>query len=158
MTTHIEAEDELVLKRQPFVPSLAVFHCRWCLPETDLVRSFLPPEVAECSTFITLNCTARMEAEFAIKAFSEGFDGVLVLGCEIGECHFRTGNHQAVKRLALLKKMMSLCGVYPARLGFFKISPYDEDAIRKNVGLMVHGISSVGPFKYGKTWIRPRPR
>ena len=30
-----------------FVPSLAVFHCRWCQPDSDHVREMLPAEVAE---------------------------------------------------------------------------------------------------------------
>jgi hypothetical protein len=66
------------------VPALAVFHCRWCEPETEHIRRMLPSGVAGRSVLARLNCSARMEAEFAIKAFGEGFDGVLVIGCEMG--------------------------------------------------------------------------
>jgi coenzyme F420-reducing hydrogenase delta subunit len=156
MTAGNARETQTVMKLPSFAPSLAVFHCRWCLPDQELVRSLLPEEVAARSQFLRINCSARMEAEFAIKALAEGYDGVIVLGCEIGECHYLTGNHQAVKRLTLLKKMLVMCGIYPARLGFFWVSPYDEEALRKQVRSVVEDIVAIGPFKHKKTWIHPR--
>ncbi len=130
-----------------FVPAIAVFHCRWCLPDSDSVRSLLNEEVAAKSVVIPLNCTARMEAEFAIKALSEGFDGILILGCEIGECHYRTGNHRALKRLLLLRDILALVGIYPERLGFFWVSPFDQENIRLTINEYLDKLQELGSFK-----------
>jgi coenzyme F420-reducing hydrogenase delta subunit len=130
-----------------FVPALAVFHCRWCQPDSEHVREMLPVDVAERSVVGRLNCSARMEAEFAIKAFSEGYDGVAVIGCEMGECHFRVGNEQAARRLRLLGDILALAGIYPERLGVFWASPFDEDIIRRWVEEYIESLKKIGPFK-----------
>jgi coenzyme F420-reducing hydrogenase delta subunit len=129
------------------VPALAVFHCRWCEPETEHIRRMLPSGVAGRSVLARLNCSARMEAEFAIKAFGEGFDGVLVIGCEMGECHFRTGNEQAARRLGLLRKIFELAGIYPERLGVIWASPFDEDTTRRAIESYTDEVRRLGPFK-----------
>lgn len=147
MKTDEEAERETRGQEREFVPSVAVFHCRWCLPDPEQVRSLLPPEIAERALLIRLNCTGRMEAEFAIKALGEGFDGVLVLGCRIGDCHYRTGNEQAWKRLALLSNILALAGIYPERLGVHWVDPFDDGTTSRIVGSYIQGLYEIGPFK-----------
>ena len=138
--------------RTGFAPTLAVFHCRWCLPDSDYVRSLLPGEAHADSVLLQLTCTARMEAEFAIKAFAEGYDGVLVLGCELGECHYRKGNLLALKRLSLLKDVLALSGIHQERLGFYWVSPFDEAAISSCIDEFFEGIMNVGPFVSSTGW------
>jgi len=144
-----------VKEASDFAPAIAVFHCRWCLPESDFVRMLLPENSRDRSVVVKLNCTSRMEAEFAIKAFAEGYDGVLILGCEMGECHYRTGNELALKRFTLFRRILELSGIYPERLSFIFVSPYDEEAIRDKVKSFVDDVILCGPFKYKKKWIKP---
>jgi F420-non-reducing hydrogenase iron-sulfur subunit len=136
-----------VVENKVFVPALAVFHCRWCQPDSEHVREMMPANVAERSVVGRLNCSARMEAEFAIKAFSEGYDGVVVIGCERGECHYRVGNEQAARRLRLLGDILALAGIYPGRLGVFWANPFDEDMIKRSVAEYVESVQEIGPFK-----------
>ena len=147
MITDEKRPEERAEEAGPFTPSLAVFHCRWCQPDSEHVRGMLPEKVSERSIVGRLNCSARMEAEFGIKAFGEGYDGVVVIGCEKGECHYRVGNIQAERRLRLLKEMLSLVGIYPERLGVFWASPFDEDSTRRAIAEYVETIKSIGPFK-----------
>ncbi|MHB8896728.1 MAG: hydrogenase iron-sulfur subunit, partial [Candidatus Geothermincolia bacterium] len=135
-----------------FSPTLAVFHCRWCLPDSDYVRPLLPAEAQAGSVLLQLSCSARMEAEFAIKAFAEGYDGVLVLGCEQGECLYRKGNILALKRLLVLRNILGLSGIHPERLGFYWVSPFDEGAIRSCMRKFYDGVVRVGPFNSKDTW------
>ena len=147
MITDEKRPEERAEEAGPFTPSLAVFHCRWCQPDSEHVRGMLPQSVSERSIVARLNCSARMEAEFGIKAFGEGYDGVVVIGCEMGECHYRVGNVQAERRLRLLKEILSLAGIYPERLGVFWASPFDEDSTRHAIADYVETIKSIGPFK-----------
>ena len=147
------AEDERIDDASTsFTPTLAVFHCRWCLPDSDYVRSLLPDEAHDDSVLLQLSCTARLEAEFAIKAFAEGYDGVLVLGCELGECHYRNGNLLALRRLSVLKSVLTLSGIYPERLGFYWVSPFDEDATRSCIDEFFEGVCKVGSFVSSAVW------
>jgi len=147
MITDEKLPGESAPEADEFIPSLAVFHCRWCQTDSEHVRGMLPEKVSDRSIVGRLNCSARMEAEFGIKAFGEGYDGVIVIGCEMGECHYRVGNVQAERRLRLLKEILALAGIYPERLGVFWASPFDEDSTRQAIAEYVETIRSVGPFK-----------
>lgn len=138
------------MENKSAAPAVALFHCRWCLPDSDAARSLLPTSVGDDALVLRLNCSGRMEAEFAIKALAEGYDAVIVIGCEIGECHYRTGNHQAMKRLTLLRDLFALAGIYPERLGVFWVSPYDLEGIRDSLAGYVEGVTDLGPFKLKK--------
>lgn len=140
----VETDDAVA---SDFSPAIAVFHCRWCKPDSEQVRAVLPEDVAENAVIGRLNCSARMEAEFAIKAFGEGYDGVLVIGCEFGECHYRVGNVQASRRLDLLRRILALAGIYPERLGVLWVDPFDEDTARSLIERYVSSLKKTGPFK-----------
>ena len=66
-------------------------------------------------------CSGRVDPQFVMKAFREGADGVMVLGCHPGDCHYRSGNFKAQKRFALFAEMLGQFGIEAgplhARLG-----------------------------------------
>jgi F420-non-reducing hydrogenase iron-sulfur subunit len=132
-----------------FAPRLVVFHCQWCLPDPDYIMSLVDADMRESALTLRVNCTARVEGEFVIKALAEGFDGVLVLGCEISECHYRTGNHRALKRLLVLREMFEFGGIHPERLGALWVSPFDEGTLKALVQDYTEKLRAVGPFKRG---------
>ncbi len=132
-----------------YAPRLLVFHCQWCLPDPDFVKSLVDEDMRASSLTLRVNCTARVEGEFVIKALAEGFDGILVLGCEIPECHYKTGNHRALKRLMVLKDMFEFGGIHPERLGALWVSPFDEGTLRVLVKDYIDKLRPVGPFKRG---------
>lgn len=47
---------------------------------------------------------------------ARGADGVLVLGCHIGDCHYTDGNHRTAKRIPVLRKLLSYAGIEPDQL------------------------------------------
>jgi coenzyme F420-reducing hydrogenase delta subunit len=97
-------------------PRIVAFCCNWCsYAGADLAgvsRLQMPADFH----VIRVMCSARVEPEWVIKALTNGIDGVMVLGCHMGDCHYINGNHRAAKRLALLRELLSLSGVEPDRL------------------------------------------
>jgi len=67
-------------------------------------------------------CTGRVDILHLLKAFEGGADAVFVAGCLEGECHYLTGNIQARKRVAKLKKDFEQMGLEPERLEMFNLS------------------------------------
>ncbi len=61
-------------------------------------------------------CSGRVSPEMVLRAFRSGADGVLVLGCHIGECHYINGNHRTAKRIPVLRNLLSYVGINPDRL------------------------------------------
>ena len=90
-----------------FEPKIVAFLCNWCsyrgadLAGTSRMKS--APNVRP----IRVMCSGRVEPDFILKAFEAGADGVLVLGCHPGDCHYSEGNYKTVRRIALLKKLLS---------------------------------------------------
>jgi coenzyme F420-reducing hydrogenase delta subunit len=50
-------------------------------------------------------CTGRVDTQFITHSFKQGFDGVLVVGCESESCKYIDGFSKAEKRVQLLKKI-----------------------------------------------------
>ena len=61
-------------------------------------------------------CTGKVDATKIIDAFRKGSDGVLLLGCAEGDCHFQDGNQEAKKRVYLLHKVLEAFGIEKERL------------------------------------------
>jgi F420-non-reducing hydrogenase iron-sulfur subunit len=61
-------------------------------------------------------CSGKVDATYIMDAFRKGADGVLILGCPDGECHFQNGNYQARKRVMLLQKTLKEFGIEPERV------------------------------------------
>ena len=60
---------------------------------------------------IKVPCTGKVDAIHILKALQNGADGVYVVGCLEGECHFLKGNLRAKKRFKYLSELLDEVGV-----------------------------------------------
>ena len=99
-----------------FEPRIIGFLCDWCsrsIAETaGQARSALPPSVR----VVGVNCTGRVDPLLLITAYLHGADGVLVVGCQPGQCHYKEGNYHARRRVALLKTIFETLDLDAGRL------------------------------------------
>jgi len=95
-------------------------------------------------------CTGRIEPEFVLKAFQSGADGVLILGCHPGDCHYKEGNYKALRRYHLLRKVLSQFGIEEARLRLDWVSASEGDKFVETVNEMVKTITLLGPLAPSK--------
>ena len=91
-----------------FEPNIIGFVCNWCTyAGADLAgssRYSYPPNVK----LILLMCSGRVDPAFILETFARGADGVFVGGCHIpSDCHYQQGNFKALKRVTMLKKLIS---------------------------------------------------
>ena len=62
-------------------------------------------------------CTGRLDLSYILRAFSNGADGVFIVGCHLNECNYIThGNFHALSMAHLCKKLMEHIGLNPERL------------------------------------------
>lgn len=92
-------------------------------------------------------CTGRIDPEFVLKAFVSGADGVIILGCHPGDCHYKEGNYKALRRYLLLKKTLTQFGIDEERLRLDWVSASEADKFVDVVNDMVNKIKSIGPLK-----------
>lgn len=128
-----------------FEPKIVVFLCEYCsYAAADLAgtsRMHYPPNVR----IIRMMCTGRLDLVYILEAFRLGADGVLVAGCHFGDCHFRTGNYKAQRRVALLKRVLEQLGVEQQRLRFETVSAGEAERFVRIITEIVDEITKLGP-------------
>ncbi|MGD9022619.1 MAG: hydrogenase iron-sulfur subunit [Deltaproteobacteria bacterium] len=129
-----------------FEPIIVGFLCHWCAYEgADAAGRARKPYPSNLRVVRVL-CSGRTDPQFVIQAFKEGADGVLILGCHPGDCHYKEGNFQTLKRYKLLKKMLPQFGVEEERLRLDWISATEGDRFAEVVSEMVEQVRRLGPL------------
>jgi ferredoxin len=83
-----------------------------------------------------------------MRTFDEGADGVLVLGCHIGECHYDSGNHRAAKRLPVLQALLSFVGLEPERLRLDWVSASEGERFARITTEFTGKVREMGPVHW----------
>ncbi len=102
--------------QERFEPTILGFLCNWCsYAGADLAgvsRFQYPPNVR----IIRVMCSARVDPTIVLEAFIRGVDGVMVLGCHLGDCHYITGNYFTEGRMKTTRNVLKNAGLSPERL------------------------------------------
>lgn len=106
---------------------IVAFLCNWCsyagADKTGMNQLPVPPELS----VVRVMCSGRVEPTLILEAFQKGADGVMVLACHPGDCHYKEGNLRAFCRAELLERMMPQLGVDPARICFDYVSAAEAE-------------------------------
>ena len=130
-----------------FEPQIVGFLCNWCSYEgADSAGRARKPYPANLRV-IRLLCSGRADPQFVMEAFKEGADGVLILGCHPGECHYKEGNFQTLKRYMMLKKTLLSFGIEEERLRLDWVSTSERDKFVDVVTDMVQKVKELGPLR-----------
>jgi F420-non-reducing hydrogenase iron-sulfur subunit len=90
-----------------FEPKILGFLCNWCsYAGADLAgvsRIQYPPNIR----VIRVMCSGRVDPEFIFQGFQTGIDGIIVMGCHPGDCHYLEGNYEAEKKFEMVQKLLS---------------------------------------------------
>jgi F420-non-reducing hydrogenase iron-sulfur subunit len=130
-----------------FEPKIAAFLCNWCSYRgadlAGIARLHFAPNVR----VIRVPCSTRVEPAFVLKAFRSGADGVLILGCHPGDCHYIEGNYKTMRRVPLLKKMLAQFGIEEERLRLSWVSASEGAKYASIVDDMTEKVRALGPLK-----------
>jgi F420-non-reducing hydrogenase iron-sulfur subunit len=85
--------------------------------------------------------------DLILRALSKGVDGVLVLGCHLGECHYLEGNYMAAKRVAVLKQLLAFAGINPDRLRAEWLSSAESPTLVRVATEFSKEIKALGPSR-----------
>jgi F420-non-reducing hydrogenase iron-sulfur subunit len=94
---------------------------------------------------IQVPCTGRVDVIHLMEAFQRGADGVYVVGCLEGECHYLTGNLRAKKRVQYTKELLDEIGVGGNRLEMYNIAASDGPKFSEVAREMDEKIRALGP-------------
>ncbi len=129
-----------------FEPKIVVFLCNWCSYAGADLAGTSRIQYAPNVRVIRVMCSGRVEPYFILKALQRGADGVLLLGCHPGECHYLEGNYKTAGRMALLKKMLGQFGIEEGRVRLDWVSASEGGLFANIVNEMTGAIRALGPF------------
>jgi F420-non-reducing hydrogenase iron-sulfur subunit len=98
-------------------------------------------------TQIKVMCSSRVGSEHILQAFKNGADGVFIGGCHPGDCHYKTGNYQTLKRVTLLKQMLGELGIDENRLRLEWISASEGRRYAEVIDEFTQEIRQLGALK-----------
>jgi F420-non-reducing hydrogenase iron-sulfur subunit len=94
---------------------------------------------------IKVPCSGRVDSLTLLKAIESGVDGVCVIGCMEGECHFIKGNLRAKKRVRHVKQLLEEVGLDPGRVQMYNVSAADGQGFAVIARDMTGKIQALGP-------------
>jgi F420-non-reducing hydrogenase iron-sulfur subunit len=131
-----------------FEPKILAFCCNWCAyAGADLAgvsRFQMPTDVR----VIRVMCSGRVPPELIIRALANGLDGVLVLGCHPGECHYSEGNYLTRRRAHVLKRLLDYVGIEPERFQLRWVSAAEGAKFSTVVKETTDKIKALGPNRW----------
>lgn len=102
---------------------------------------------SKVKNWIPVACSGKIETTHVLKAFRQGADGVLILGCPEGHCHFQDGNYQTSKKVHLLQRVLDAYGIDQKRVKMVFAVDSEGKKIPQLVNEMSEGIRHLGPMK-----------
>ncbi len=73
-------------------PKILGFVCEWSVGRKDDIQEDGTVRGMEHIKTIKIPCSGFVKTEWVTVAFENGAQGVFVLGCPLGDCHFNEGN------------------------------------------------------------------
>ncbi|MCK4794193.1 MAG: hydrogenase iron-sulfur subunit [Desulfobacteraceae bacterium] len=129
-----------------FEPKIIGFLCNWCSYEGADAAGRARKAYPAGLRVVRVMCSGRVDPQFILEAFKEGADGVMILGCHPGDCHYKEGNLQMLKRYVILKRVLSQFGIEEDRLKLDWISAGEGDKFVKVVCEMTERMRQLGPL------------
>jgi len=137
-------------KDENWTPQILVFCCNWC--------SYAGADLAGVSRYqypsniriIRVMCSSRVTSHFILKAFSIGIDGVLIIGCHKGDCHYISGFEQTKIRMTNLAHLLKMIGIKEERFGLYSISASEGRQFSELITDFTKTIKKLGESKIPK--------
>jgi len=130
-----------------FEPRLVGFLCSWCsyagADKAGVAQMLYPPNVG----IVRVMCSGRVDPQFVLAAFAQGADGVLILACHPGDCHYKEGNRRSLLRQALLLRLLEQFGIRRERCRFDFVSAGEAEPYVRIIAEMVDTLKGLGPLQ-----------
>jgi coenzyme F420-reducing hydrogenase delta subunit len=127
-----------------FEPKILGFLCNWCsYAGADLAgvsRIQYPPNLR----VIRVMCSGRVDPEFIFQGFLSGIDGIIVMGCHPGDCHYLEGNYEAEMKFDMVKRFLKFIE-FDNRVRLEWVSASEGNRFAEVVTEFTEHIKNIGP-------------
>ena len=140
-------QNQPVGRNDTFEPKIIGFLCNWCsyagADKAGLAQIPYPPNVR----VVKVMCSGRIDPQFVLQAYKKGADGVLILGCHFGDCHYKEGNFRATQRHRMLLRLLEQHGIEEPRCRFDYVAASEGEKFVQVVTEMTETLKRLGPLR-----------
>jgi len=133
-----------------FEPKIVAFVCNWCSYGGADIAGSQRLQYSPNVKLIRVMCSGRVDPQFIMEALHDGADGVMVLGCHPGDCHYIEGNYKTMKRHGMLKLLLKQLNIEEDRVILDWVSASEGEKFAKVVDKMNARITELGPLNWDK--------
>jgi coenzyme F420-reducing hydrogenase delta subunit len=126
-------------------PEIIAFCCDYCAHSAAALAGSERMQYPAGVRIISTPCTGKLETEHILEAFEKGIDGVLIVGCREGDCHFVEGNLRAHKRTDRIRSILQEIGLGAERLKMVNLTDTMASAFVQHMREAVETIRTLGP-------------
>lgn len=127
-------------------PKILAILCNWCSYAGADLAGYSRLNYPQNIRIIRVPCSGRVDPMFILKGFQRGFDGVIVLGCHPGDCHYAKGNYYTRRRIPLVKNLIQNLGIPEERFHFEWVSASEGYRFAELVTDFTQKLYEMGPF------------
>ena len=99
---------------------------------------------------IRVPCTGKVDVIHLLRAIQMGADGVYVVGCLEGTCHYNEGNFRARERVEYVRTLLEEIGMEGDRVRMYNLSSGEGPTFAAYAKEMTEHIISLGPSPLAK--------
>ncbi len=129
-------------------PRIVAFFCNWCTYAAADLAGISRTKYASNMRIVRVMCSGRIDPTFVLEAFRDGADGVLIGGCNPGDCHYKEGNYKTMRRALLLSKMLEDLGIEKERFRLEWICASCARELQTTVDKMTADLRRLGPLNW----------
>ena len=126
---------------ESYTPKIVCFSCKfswgYLTEETNIA--------AQVKNWVPVICSGKIDTPEIIEGFHKGADGVLILACPEGDCHYQDGNCETRKKVYLLQSILETQGIERQRLKLILGHDPEGQTIPEIVGEMSKELITLGP-------------
>ena len=108
---------------------IIAFCCNWCSYAAADLAGISRLQYPSSVRIIRVMCSGMVHPEMVLRALEKGADGVMVIGCHQGECHYLSGNEIAYARSEIIADTMEDLGYERERFQVVWVSSAEPERL-----------------------------
>ncbi|MGE4561058.1 MAG: hydrogenase iron-sulfur subunit [Desulfobulbus sp.] len=110
-------------------PKIIAFCCNWCAYAAADLAGISRLQYPGSVRIIRVMCSGMVHPEMVLHALDKGAEGVMIIGCHLGECHYINGNELALARAEVIADTLEDMGYEAERFQITWVSSAEPERL-----------------------------
>ena len=136
--------------KEEFQPQIIGFLCNWCSYTGADLAGTARMKIPSSIRVIRVMCSGRIDPLFVLRGLLRGADGVMMMGCHPGDCHYQKGNYNTRRRFVMMQAILDTLGLEKERLGLWWVSASEGVKYARVTKEFSDKVTKLGPNPFAK--------